>query len=115
MSTPCSSRNSSGLISARDVAQATYPSGRTSTAVWYLTDRPSGGDAEPVVFVDQRSRHLATVGEVNKQRPSVAGELGHAPCSSGGGHCEVGNPVSVQRMRIADQNHPADLVLRRDP
>ena len=66
----------------------------------HLIDRPSDGDGEPVFFVDQRSRHLATVSEINKQRPSVAGEFRNASCSAGARNGEVGYPASDQRMRI---------------
>ena len=66
----------------------------------HVADRPSGSDGEPVFFVDQRSRHLATVGEINEQRPSVAGELRDASCSAGVGYGEVGYPSPYQWMRI---------------
>ena len=66
----------------------------------HVADRPSGSDSEPVFFVDQCSCHLATVGEINKQRPSVAGELRDASCSAGVGDGEVGYPSPYQWMRI---------------
>ena len=66
----------------------------------HLIDRPSDGDGEPVFFVAERSRHLATVSEINKQRPSVAGEFRNASCSAGTRHSEVGYPASNERMLI---------------
>ncbi len=69
----------------------------------HLTDRPPGGVGEPVVFVGQRSRHVATVGEINKQRPSAARELRDATCSARVGDGEVGYPAPGQWMRIGAQ------------
>ena len=68
----------------------------------YFTDRPSGGDGEPVVFVASAAA-TCQVGEINKQRPSAARELRDATCSARVGDGEVGYPAPGQWMRIGAQ------------
>jgi hypothetical protein len=56
----------------------------------HVADGASGRDGEQISDIGNRSRHHATLGEIKKQWPPIAGELGNTLCSVGVCHTMSG-------------------------
>ena len=55
---------------------------------------------------DGGGRDHCAVGEVNEQRPPVAGELSYSSRSVGTSDSEIGHPTPGQRMRVIAHRIP---------